>query len=317
MKQEDQYDEDLIVYKDFSLRKRIKTPASKDPKSQQVTKESLRKQEDDEALKAKHTSLQSLIIDNRNPLSPADWNSFAKIITEVQGLGCLQILPRGQKSSKPYQFNMLHVLPSYKIPCAQLPLDVIISQKQAVLARECEAIQKENNRKATGTKAKPEPFENMNPEQTNFKKLGIIHLQEYQFQHCVVCLEDSEKGEVLNDSFNRACEFLNLHRDQGLSLLVSPKWLFLASLGQPYVWKKSCPVYLDGFAYAGIVDIQVVQSKWPATANLEDDTTYILDAFKKSSEFTEEPEPKEEEKPELAKQPESPQKKSKPATPNK
>jgi len=57
MKPEDQYDEDLIVYKDFSLRKRIKTPASKDPKSQQVTKESLRKQEDDEALKAKHTSL--------------------------------------------------------------------------------------------------------------------------------------------------------------------------------------------------------------------------------------------------------------------
>jgi hypothetical protein len=43
MKPEDQYDEDLIVYKDFSLRKRIKTPASKDPKSQQVTKESLRK----------------------------------------------------------------------------------------------------------------------------------------------------------------------------------------------------------------------------------------------------------------------------------
>jgi hypothetical protein len=42
-----------------------------------------------------------------------------------------------------------------------------------------------------------------------------------------------------------------------------------------------------------------------------------LDAFKKSSEFTEEPEPKEDEKQELVKQPESPQKKSKPATPNK
>jgi hypothetical protein len=33
LKPEDQYDEDLIVYKDFSLRKRMKTPVGKDQKS--------------------------------------------------------------------------------------------------------------------------------------------------------------------------------------------------------------------------------------------------------------------------------------------
>lgn len=42
-KPEDQYDEDLIVYKDFSLRKRMKTAAPPNLKNQKITKEALKK----------------------------------------------------------------------------------------------------------------------------------------------------------------------------------------------------------------------------------------------------------------------------------
>ena len=42
-------------------------------------------------------------------------------------MGWFQVLPVGQKSSMPYQFNMLHVLPSKKIPVERLPIDAFVT----------------------------------------------------------------------------------------------------------------------------------------------------------------------------------------------
>jgi len=292
----------------------MKTPQPVDLKDQKITKESLKKQEEEEAASAKISALQSLKIDIEKPLSKVDWNCFAKIINEVQGLGFVQVLPTGQKASKPYQFNMLHVLPSYKIP-VQLPLDVMISQRQTELAREVAAVEKENKAKGTGARNKPDPYEGMSGVQADFRRNGILQLEEYQFPHCVLGFQGEQSGEQLNESFNRARLFLEPHRDQGFSLLVAPKWLFLAPLGGPYLQKSGVPVYLDGYAYAGIVDIQQVAPTWPATASLVDDSTQVMEAFQKSAEFTPEPEPVEESKPPTPQKPASPAK-SKPATPN-
>lgn len=137
----------------------------------------------------------------------------------------------------------------------------------------------------------------MNEEQKNFKKDGIMQIEEYEFPHCIIDLSGEQNGDQLNEGYNRCRDFLQVHKDQGFTLLVAPKWMFLAPLGQPYIQKDGVPVYLDGYSYTGIVDIQLVKKTWPATANLEDDTTYILDAFKKSAEFTPEPEPVEDSKP--------------------
>ena len=48
-------------------------------------------------------------------------------------MGWFQILPVGYKSSQPFQFNMMHILPSSKIPFAKVPLDMMISTKLTFL----------------------------------------------------------------------------------------------------------------------------------------------------------------------------------------
>ena len=55
--------------------------------------------------------MQCLEIDISIPLTNDEWNNLLEVVDETQGLGWFQVLPVGQKSSQPYQFNMLHVIP--------------------------------------------------------------------------------------------------------------------------------------------------------------------------------------------------------------
>ena len=55
--------------------------------------------------------MQCLEIDICTPLTNDEWNNLLEVVDETQGLGWFQVLPVGQKSSQPYQFNMLHVIP--------------------------------------------------------------------------------------------------------------------------------------------------------------------------------------------------------------
>ena len=46
--------------------------------------------------------------------------------------------------------------------------------------------------------------------------------------------------------------------------------MFVATLTNPYMFTTwGLPAYLDGFAYAGAVQLQEVETVWPATANGE------------------------------------------------
>lgn len=93
---QDQYDKTLMVYRDYALRKRIPTrPPNKKLTSYQ--QKQLEKEEEDS------TKLRSLEIDLFSPMSYIDWHNFAEVITEVSGLGWVQVLPVGEKSSQPYQ----------------------------------------------------------------------------------------------------------------------------------------------------------------------------------------------------------------------
>lgn len=70
-----------------------------------------KKTEDKEKEEAEEPGLNCLMIDTFEPLTMNEWKNFTEVVTETQGLGWFQILPVGQKSSMPYQFNMLHILP--------------------------------------------------------------------------------------------------------------------------------------------------------------------------------------------------------------
>ena len=67
--------------------------------------------------------------------------------------------------------------------------------------------------------------------------------------------------------------------------MLTPKWMFVATLTQPYTHNKGMPVYLDGYAYAGIFNVQLVQKEWPATAGLIDDEKPLFDLLEVSSKL--------------------------------
>jgi len=63
--------------------------------------------------------------------------------------------------------------------------------------------------------------------------------------------------------------------------------MFVAPLVGPYSHHEGLPLYLDGYAYAGLVNFQTVQKEWPATAELVDDDPLVFESFEKSSSIPE------------------------------
>ena len=82
---EDKPTEGKMIYRDFSLRKRIPTAVQKF--TSQAVKEKQSK------LENSHTKLQCLEMNTETPLSSLDWNQIATIILETQALTWVQILP--------------------------------------------------------------------------------------------------------------------------------------------------------------------------------------------------------------------------------
>ena len=97
-------DKDIILYKDYSLRKRLDAPKRATRMSAFEKKKAMEHDQE-------RTRLQCLEVDLSNPLSTIDWQNFVHVLGEVNGLGWVQLLPSRQKASQPCQFNMMHVLP--------------------------------------------------------------------------------------------------------------------------------------------------------------------------------------------------------------
>lgn len=47
---------------------------------------------------------------------------------------------------------------------------------------------------------------------------------------------------------------LKNRQNLGLTIVVTPKWLFVSVLSDFYVKSNGVPVYLDGFAFCGLVN---------------------------------------------------------------
>jgi len=87
----------------------------------------------------------------------------------------------------------------------------------------------------------------------------MFMMSEFTFDH--VCYEITES--VLNETgltyaYNKCRDFLHLKSrpDVGLTAIISPKWILLAVLTQPYgKTEQGYPVYLDGFSFSGLVSL--------------------------------------------------------------
>ena len=81
-------------------------------------------------------------------------------------------------------------------------------------------------------------------------------------------------------------ESLEDRPDVGLTLVLTSKWMMAAILTAPYTSNSNgCPVYLDGFSFSGLVSLQTVEKKWPATAGLECHEPTILEAMATSTYY--------------------------------
>lgn len=70
----------------------------------------------------------------------------------------------------------------------------------------------------------------------------------------------------------------------GLTVVVTPKWIFVTLLSNPYVkTSNEIPVYLDGYAFCGLVNLQTVEPVWPATAANKNEQLSVLESIAKST----------------------------------
>jgi hypothetical protein len=62
--------------------------------------------------------------------------------------------------------------------------------------------------------------------------------------------------------------------------------MFVAPITGPYTTYKGLPVYADGYSYLGLVDIQVVEEEWPATAGLVERTQLLpMEVLERTSRY--------------------------------
>jgi hypothetical protein len=99
-------------------------------------------------------------------------------------------------------------------------------------------------------------------------------LDEFNFPHAVALHESALKAEPLIATYRKCYMMLNLdrHADVGITIIVTPKWMFVATLTGPYTQHNGMPVYVDGYAYTGIINVQNTERDWPATAGLVEKT---------------------------------------------
>jgi hypothetical protein len=112
-------------------------------------------------------------------------------------------------------------------------------------------------------------------------------LPQFKFDHSIYLLTESAlSAEGLVYAYQKIVTFLQLRGRQhhGLTIVITPKWMFVAVLSDPYVKNaKGIPVYLDGFAFCGLVNLQTVEPVWPATAANTNKQLEVIESINKST----------------------------------
>ncbi len=179
-------------------------------------------------------------------------------------MGWFQVLPVGQKASTPLQFNVMHILPSSKIPFPKVPLDVMISNKLTFL-------KKNEKRLKDQSRLGQHDHVPVHLNELDAAEEGLILIDEFEFPHAIYQVGPTEmNAEGLVYGYKKLFNFLKLKEKQhlGITLIVSPQWMFLGQIQQPYhrepqpdvdvegkTQEGGIPVYHDGYAYSGIFNL--------------------------------------------------------------
>lgn len=101
------------------------------------------------------------------------------------------------------------------------------------------------------------------------KSQGLVLLLEFNFKHVLYFVTElAITPEGLMYAYTKCAAFLSVKdmEKEGMTLIVTPKWVMLVPLKDAYLFTEDgCPVYLDGFAFTGLFNLQKLSSKWPET----------------------------------------------------
>lgn len=136
----------------------------------------------------------------------------------------VQLLPVGQKSSTPFQFNCMHILPNSHIPTV-LPLEKMISNKLTFSKKYGKQIR-------DSSKTNSKIHIPVHPNEKEAEEAGLLLVDEYLFPHAVYKFtQESELApDGLKYGYQKIASFLKLldHQAQGVTLIVTPVWMFVA-----------------------------------------------------------------------------------------
>ena len=135
--------------------------------------------------------------------------------------------------------------------------------------------------------------EGVHSRETEAKSLGMVLINEFKFPHCIFLLGKNELNQDgCKYGYDKMCKFLKLgkNQSQGFTLILAQEWMFLAPIVAPYhhetrqdingaKFEQGVPVYLDGFAYSGLVNVQNIVQQWPATADIGFEKHSVLSAL--------------------------------------
>lgn len=91
-------------------------------------------------------------------------------------------------------------------------------------------------------------------------------------------------SEGLVYSYTKCGVFLGLKDEEhsGVTVVLSKKWMMVAQIEAPYMHSsEDYPCYLDGFAYAGLVQLQEVEKVWPGTVGKQVEQKHVFESMSK------------------------------------
>lgn len=267
-KKDDQADKDhFVTYRDYSLRKRM-------PNREKPTISAAEKLKDKKKKESEISKLQCLEVAIDEPLQNVEWINIAEVMNQSGGLAWFQVLPVNQKSSMPLQFNAVHLLPEEKFPFP-LPIETFLKNNES------------NERKIERRNLKDEQVsfdEQKEIFAANAKAQGLVVIPEYDFKHVFYKMTEMNlSSEGLVYSYTKCAVFLGLKDEDtaGITVLLSKKWMMVSQIDKPYMHSsEGHPVYLDGLAFAGLVQLQEVEKVWPSTVGAKVEQKKVFESMK-------------------------------------
>ncbi len=123
---------------------------------------------------------------------------------------------------------MIHILPEAKLPF-ELPIETFLKNFES------------NERKTERRNIKERVWDADSARhlyESNAKAQGLIVLPEFQFKHVLYKLtEQNLSSDGLVYSYTKCAVFLGLKDNElsGVTMLLTPKWMFVATLVNPYM----------------------------------------------------------------------------------